>query len=210
MPSSTAPFTLHLATIDGIREGLALLGINWVPAAYDRDKPPLTDGLYAWATGDEKAVLHLGVAVDEGYGLVTELSLQLALAGESKQFHGHARTLQRLKSRGVDVLPYTGKLAVDDAFDISWLTAAGEKVFTNYTPGMAQEVLEAVDRLRVSPYKHVERFAVRLSMHLAEAGIPLNHTYKDAWSAGRSRRSQALDEAAVIVAARIHGELGED
>ena len=211
MPSATTHFTLNLATVDGIREGLSLLGIKWEPAVYDQEDPPLTDGLYAWATKDEGAVIHLGVAVDEGYGLVGELPFQLAMAKESKrQFHGHARTLQRLSARGIEVLPYAGELTVDDTCDSSWLTAAGDQAFATYTPDMASEVLEAVGRLRANPYKHVERFAVRLSMHLAETGIPLNHTYKDAWGAGSSRRSQALDEAAVIVAARINGELDAD
>ena len=106
------------------------------------------------------------------------------------------------------MLPYAGRLAVEDSFDSSWLTAAGEKVYDSYPPDMAREVLEAAGRLRAKPYKHAERFAVRLSMHLSETGIPLNHNYKSAWLAGRSCRSQALDEAAVIVAARINGELG--
>lgn len=211
MPSPTAPLTLNLATIDGIREGLSLLGIKWEPAVYDQETPPLDDGLYAWATENEGVVLQLGAAVDHGYGLTTEVPLQIALAREDRRkFHGHARALQRLKARGVEVLPYAGELTVEDSFDISWLTAAGEEVFSAYTPDMAREVLDAVARLRAKPYKHAERFAVRLSMHLAETGFPLNHTYKDAWTAGRSRRPQALDEAAVIVAARINGELDAD
>ncbi|MCC3265907.1 hypothetical protein [Arthrobacter gengyunqii] len=210
MPSATTPFTLHLATIDGIREGLSLLGISWEPAVYDQENPPLTDGLYAWAT-KEGAILYLGVALGHGFGLVTELPLQIALIKEGRgQFHGQVRTLQRLKARGIEVLPYAGELTVDDSFDSTWLTKAGEQAFATYTPAMAREVLEAADRLRAKPYKHIERFAVRLSMHLAETGFPLNHKYKDAWNAGSSRRSQALDEAAVIVAARINGELDAD
>lgn len=208
MPNPTAPLTLNLMTLDGLREGLAMLGVSWEPVVYDQEDPPLTDGLYAWATKNEGAVILLGTAVDGGYGLVSELPFQLAVAKESKkQFHGHARTLQRLDARGIEPLPYAGDLTVDGSFDSSWLTAAGAQAFATYTPDMAREVLEAVAHLRANPYKHIERFAVRLSMHLAETGFPLNHKYKDAWNAGRSRRPQALDEAAVIVAARINGEL---
>lgn len=207
MPSATTHFTLNLATVDGIREGLSLLGINWDPEVYDHGKAPLTDGLYAWATKDEGVILNLASAwYKDGYGLLRILPVQMATALDTR-YHGHARTLQRLKARGIEVLPYAGELTVDDTYDSSWLTEAGDQAFATYTPDMAREVLDAVARLRAKPYKHVERFAVRLSMHLAETGIPLNHTYKDAWGAGSSRRSQALDEAAVIVAARINGEL---
>lgn len=207
MPSPTAPLTLNLMTLDGLREGLAMLGVSWKPVVYEHANPPLTNGLYAWAT-TEGVVLNIGTAWHrDGLGLAMAIPAQIAAAWQDTWGHGHAVALQRLKARGIDVHPYVGGLESADVFDPAWLEVFVGQLGPEFIPKYRTDMLKAAKRLRAEPYEHAERFAVRLSMHLGDTGAPLNHTYKNAWSSGKKALSQALDAVANIVAARLRGEL---
>lgn len=208
MPRYIAPLTQNLMTLEGLREGLAALGVRWKAEVYEHENPPLTNGLYVWATG-EGVILHIGTAWHEdGLGLTHVLPTQIAAAGQPDFIHGHALAIQRLKGRGT-VLPYAGELTTDDSCDISWLEAVVGQLNDDFSPDERSDMLKTAAQLRARPYKQAERFAVRLSMYLGDTGAPLNHTYKNALTTGRKRLTRTLDYVAVIVAARLHGTLGD-
>lgn len=210
MPNYTQPLTLNLMNLEGLREGLEMLGVTWKPEVYDHGNPPLTDGLYAWATG-EGAILHIGTGRHrDGLGLTRVLPAQMAAAAQPDWIHGHAMTVRRVQASGIEVRPYAGELISADLPNPSWLQGALGQLGSDFGPDDQSDILEAARKLRADPYAHVERFAVRLSMYLGDTGAPLNHTYKNAWTAGGKKPlSQALSHAAMIVAARLRGDLRE-
>lgn len=167
----TRKVELNLTTITAIKKGLEAVGIDWEYAEGISDN---TNILYSWYMGEESdsgAALYIGIDESKnGTRLRTETSLI-----KDDYIHAHALAMLRNKAKCV-----SGPLTYQPG-KLSWVT-------NDWLLPRAEAVLNDLPTVQFA-----EKFAIRLSIHLGDFGVPVNSKEKSAWGFKDTTQARIID-----------------
>lgn len=188
----TAPATIRLVTARTIKAGLALLGLVWVPVAYEDLPDGTRTGLYTWGYGGptpaadhDRPVVYVGVGDGRG-GLSNRLGREHGwISDEASHVHGHA--MHRWKAAVVAGQVEQVKV------DLDWLPATiGEDGAATLSSWLRDS--------GASPAAMAEGVAIRAAGFLGDCCPPINASYATAWDT-----DSAQDWGGLAVARRLLG-----
>lgn len=184
----TSPVTLNLMTPVAMRAGLKLVGFEWNYQVWDTvTKPATIDHLYFWGKGETPDTLgatYIGIDESEdGHRVRFEYN-----SATTDYIHAHARAVVRTGSTTVSAP------LIKHAPDLSW---AHETKTEKYVEALAAKWQHLYDTER--PLRLTEQFAIRLSVHLGDTGVPVNSEHKGAWGI-KSVKGTPVDDVAEAVA----------
>jgi hypothetical protein len=223
-----APTSLMLATVQlrlltpaAAVEAFKLVGLNWNPTAVevtktggeDGYKPEFSDrnpristaGLYAWTvpTGRDDHDFMTGGIIYWGVGHDLDKRLASELKGVAAAYvHGHGMASHRTGAR-----PVRGEVDYNTNFDdYKWVRAVTDQFasigdedetyerYWTYLQRFANDLRNANTR---GPT--IEKFGVRLSMHVGDVGAPVQSQHAGAWA----RDVRAIGDGQLAVADRV-------
>lgn len=168
-----APTLLSLTTPSLIRQGLALLGLDWQPTHV----PSLgTKGLYVWIDGkgeapyDRRGVLYVGSGISDD-GVWDRIKYEQSVADRE---HAHGRAITR---RGA--IPIGGPVTRQAPEPEFWEALEHENLLQDNGSALLRSWLNDPDS---NPHLQAEKIAIRLCIWLGEVGAPVNSQYAGAWA----------------------------
>lgn len=191
MPAKTE---LNLTTPDDISEGLRRIGVSWNPSPHSGESH---DSLYSWVVGEsqtgavQRGVIYIGIDNSTTGGRVSD---EHSWRGEG--IHAHGLALARTKAIAV-LSPVV--LQDADRVDEAWsaLSTRSERYPGEVERGRAW-FDEAVAEGKL--LSACEKFAIRLTVHLGDVGVPVNAQYKNAWNMKLDNSVRHADNVAFWVA----------
>jgi hypothetical protein len=171
----TARATIDLATARTLVTALALLGLDWSPAIFDRSTST-ERGLYVWVIGRgtanidalDRPAAYVGVGCGAG-GLRRRLTDETRwISAEAEHLHG--RAMHRLACT-----PVGGPVRATPAPDLRWLdeiqiTDEGRLVLRTWLASAEPE-----------PDEKAERLCIRVAGHIGDTPPPLNSQFAGVW-----------------------------
>lgn len=190
----TAKTELNLATPDDISEGLRRIGVSWNPSPHSGKSH---DSLYSWVAGESQAgavqrgVIYIGIDGSTTGGRVADEH-----GWRSEGIHAHGLALARTHAIAV-LSPVV--LQDADRVDEAWSVLSARSVAY---PGEVEHGRAWFDEA-IAEGKLLgacEKFAIRLTVHLGDVGVPVNSQYKNAWNMKVDNSVRHADDVAFWVA----------